>query len=196
MDQIKYREIIDYAEKNIRKAIESIPPKLDSMETGFPVKLASAKLSPLNKLGRLYDAMESMHSHLSNFTACKAGCSNCCYYPVTISAVEIEYIEKNEGLKRSSIVIAKPSVEYRGIACSFLKAGKCSIYSSRPFACRNLVSIAESSTICDVKYAFDHELPILHFSGFSAAYDMVRVEAGCGDKLIDIREAFRSRRGI
>jgi hypothetical protein len=190
MDQLEYLEINDYAERNSKKAISSIPNKLMSTQKDLPKRLAGSKLNPMSKLHRLYEAMDSMIIHLNKFSACKSGCSNCCYYPVTISDIEISFIEKREKIRRNLSPSKNPEDAHRGVACVFLDDGKCSIYSSRPFACRNLLSMAQSSKICDPKYAFDYEMPILQFGGFKQAFDLIRFEAGCGDEPYDIREAF------
>lgn len=190
MDEIEHKEIVDYASCNAERVISNIPKDLEEMEIKLPGKLRASKLSTLNKLARLYDAMNKMGKYLHKSTACSSGCSNCCHYPVTVSSVEAKYIRKNEKVK----LIKKPpnpnANAHRGVPCIFLKRGKCSIYESRPFVCRKLVSMARTNKICDVKYAFEYPLPMIDLLGFKEAYGDIRMESGDAHAPYDIRDLF------
>ncbi|WP_049722421.1 YkgJ family cysteine cluster protein [Gilvimarinus polysaccharolyticus] len=190
MDNIEYIEIIDFATTNSQSAINSIPKHLELMESNLAGKLAGSKINTMNKLRRLYDAMDKMSAYLDKYSACKSGCSNCCYYPVTISDIEVKYIEKNEHLKRARVIPKSSKDKYKGAACTFLKDGKCSIYSSRPFVCRHMLSMAKTSKVCEPKYAFDYTLPLIRFDGFRSAYDLIKIESGQEINIYDIRDIF------
>ena len=192
MDKIEYQEIVDYTTSNCKRAIANIPAHLEKMETYLPDKLQSAKISPIKKLARLYDAMEIMAEYLDGFTACSSGCSNCCHYPVTVSGVEADFIKKNEKLRINNNPSEPHPSKYRGVPCVFLKEGKCSIYRSRPFACRNMVSMAKTNKICDVRHAFDNNVPMLAQLGFKKSYEMIRNESGDVHAPYDIRDLFKA----
>lgn len=87
--------------------------------------------------------------------ACRSGCSYCCYFKVTVKAVEVhqivDYVNRNFEPKHISSVVdrAKQNVEEaNGLTyeqhlatnqrCPFLVDDTCSIYPVRPTNCRNM----------------------------------------------------------
>jgi Fe-S-cluster containining protein len=192
LDKIEYQEIVDYTTSNCKKAIANIPVHLEKMESLLPEKLKSSKISPVKKLARLYEAMDIMAEYFDGFTACSSGCSNCCHYPVTVSSIEADFIKKNEKIRFNKNPPENTPSKYKGVPCVFLKGGRCSIYKSRPFACRNMVSMAKTDKICDVRYAFDNNLPMLAQLGFKKSYDMIRIESGDIHAPFDIRDLFKA----
>lgn len=193
MDKIEHKEIVDYATTNAELVIARMPINLNEMEVNLPAKLRASKLNPLKKLSRLYEAMDKMAEYLHDFTACSSGCSNCCHYPVSVSSVESEYIRKNEAVKFNKNASTPNTSIHKGVPCIFLEGDKCSIYRSRPFACRNYVSIAATNKSCDVKYAFEYSLPIIALSGFKEAYDSIRIQSGDAHAPCDIRDVFTTK---
>lgn len=89
--------------------------------------------------------------------ACKAGCAFCCHYKVEARAHEVlvakEFIEKNFSAEERAGLLAKLNANatlirtltpeqhlVTNIACALLDNNQCSIYSARPFRCRNFHS--------------------------------------------------------
>jgi len=114
--------------------------------------------------------------------ACKKGCSHCCYVWVSATAPEVLYISKI--VKRmGALAIERVREAHRRTkeydfdtrhqhphACPMLEDDVCSIYGSRPFACRFAAS--GSAEICARAY---HDLsnesiptPTTHMKGSSA----------------------------
>ena len=181
------KESINYANRNRDKMLYCFPANLSKKESRIFTRLSKSKRSPEKKLESLYDVVEELHSFVSKFTPCKKGCSSCCHYKVSISEIEIRYIENNEGIRRLKKL--KLDKNYHGDACPFLVANKCSIYSSRPYACRNHVVFNESDYWCHPDLCNDIELPLISFSEVKKSYDLIRRTSESYEQY-DIRQVF------
>lgn len=106
------------------------------------------------KLKKLYELLDDYVSHVSHITPCHKGCSACCHEQVIVFEIEADYIQKNTGHKKIASNLLQITTKVMGAhtPCPFLQGGACSIYQFRPLACRNHVSILESSSLCDFKY--------------------------------------------
>ena len=81
---------------------------------------------------------------------CKRGCSWCCRVPVTVTAVEMQYIHDTLGIDAHHLKKGEEKeLEPDGTPCPFLKNGECSIYDSRPFNCRVFASMDDPSNCID-----------------------------------------------
>lgn len=81
---------------------------------------------------------------------CKRGCSWCCRVPVTVSAVEVQYIRDMLGIEANHLLKGQhKELEPDGTACPFLKNGECSIYEARPYNCRVFASMDDPSNCID-----------------------------------------------
>ena len=86
--------------------------------------------------------------------ACKAGCAYCCHYKVEVMAHEMflikDYLQKNWQTSRIKYLLNEAEENAKtirsltqeqhlttNIKCVFLVNNQCSIYSVRPFKCRN-----------------------------------------------------------
>jgi Fe-S-cluster containining protein len=111
--------------------------------------------------------------------ACKAGCAYCCYYKVEVKAHEVfaikDHMQKIFSAAQIEQVLGEAEINARLIAtltqeehvatnikCPFLRDNTCSVYSVRPFKCRNFHSTNAHS--CEQSYADPSNLAIT--SGF------------------------------
>lgn len=113
---------------------------------------------PLIALEKSYqrhtDLIASTTEHSTEKPACRAGCGFCCYYKVEAQAHEIflvkDYIVKHftsekvaqliEALEVNARIIRSVTPEQHlttNIKCVLLENDQCSVYSARPFRCRN-----------------------------------------------------------
>jgi Fe-S-cluster containining protein len=175
------------AQNNFNLLVAEMPERLSRKEDGFSDKLARSKRTPIRKLESLYEAMNELYEFSSKYTPCKKGCSDCCHYNVTISEIEIVYIEKHSKNKRNQRFISKR--DFHGTSCPFLMKGSCSIYEVRPFVCRRHVTLTKSSTWCSPLVSNDEKFPLLNFTSIDKAYEHIRRESKSFN-LVDIREAF------
>lgn len=86
-------------------------------------------------------------------TACARGCDACCHVPVMLLSSEAEVIGREIGIPPNEVPLelrntAAPTWRGKGHACPFLKAGECSIYESRPLACRQLFNLDADAYLC------------------------------------------------
>ena len=128
---------------------------------------------------RILDQAVQQTSHIgkqatsSSRLACAEGCCFCCYQPVDITPPEAlamaaylrsQLVEKDFDTLRTRLTVTASSLRdlsYEAhaqakVPCALLVDGTCSVYPSRPFACRawNSTSVARCQEI------FDHGDPI------------------------------------
>lgn len=184
MDLAKEKSV---AKENFDRLVGNIPSRLAEKEDRFAAQLKRAKTKPVKKLETLYSFMNQLYAHVSKYTPCKKGCSDCCYYSVTVSEVEISHIEKNTNTKRNKAFL--PKANFHGSACPFLRQGGCSIYEFRPFVCRRHVTLTSTNTWCSPDVSNDEEFHLLSFSSVDEAFDQIRKESGSFE-VFDIRQVF------
>lgn len=175
-------------EKSIKKMTDSLPESLEKLEDDFFVKIEKSSLSPLKKLEKLYNFMDEVYTHINKYTTCKKGCSYCCSYYVTISDIEIQFIENNnKDIKRKK----QFSTDKKGVGtpCLFLKNDICSIYESRPYVCHRHVMFTPDNSVCTEDNAHIHNLQMLTWPQLDKSYDLIRAESG-SNELHDIRDVF------
>lgn len=178
------KEDQEFARAACKRLVERLPAKLIKKESSIADRLAQAKLSPLKKLEAIYELLAEIGACIAPSTPCKKGCSSCCHFAVTVSAVEVQYIEANTKHKRLKRVL--PAEDYHGQACPFLQNNSCSIYSARPFVCRRHHSLAPTPEWCAPENSFAGEFPQLKSSELEKAFDALRVSS----PVLDIRQVF------
>lgn len=178
---------IENANATYKVVASSIPKNLELKESELLEWYAKLKGNPQTKLRSLFDFMSKLYDVVNKFTPCKKGCTSCCYYPVSISDVEIKLIERETGRKRSKVTTVANT--YQGLACPFLQNNACSIYDHRPFVCRRHVTLTKTSHWCDPERANTAKFPLLKFSEVDRVFNKLIKEAGTG-MTYDIRQVF------
>lgn len=189
MNESTYKIEHEFATQTSKKVIESLPRSLAKNEENLLQRFIGSKRNSFNKLKSLYEFMDNIYQYVNKKTPCKQGCNHCCYYNVSISELEIQYIESRNGIKRNKI--HQDISDFHGTACPFLKNGSCSIYETRPFVCRRHVALASSPNWCAVEVANKYEFPLLSFSEIEKSYEYLVNESGLNLRK-DIREHFHS----
>lgn len=106
------------------------------------------------KLSELRKVAEDLGKSVSPMSPCARGCSHCCHTAVAISQAEAEVIGNEIGVTPAVTEDLKGKDytqyerTYRGVPCTFLSGSECSIYESRPMACRLLYSLEATSGPC------------------------------------------------
>ena len=171
--------------------IVSIPKEVIQKEGAIKKKLSSENASSRSKLRKIYNLVTELMNSSGSYTACKKGCSSCCKMNVMISQEEARYIEKNTGIKFTKLAssIIHNQDKFISVPCPFLKIDTCSIYDSRPLACRQHVSFDSTSYWCDPERLAEVEFSLVKFSGAEDALMEVS-KITSGGVLADIRDFF------
>jgi Fe-S-cluster containining protein len=150
--------------------------------------------------------------------ACKAGCAYCCHYKVEVMAHEMllikDYLLKNwqalqiknlltEAEENAQIIRSLTQEEHltTNIKCPFLVDNQCSVYSVRPFKCRNFH--ATNANACEQSFNDPANLSIennfveaiamfgnAHSQGFEAAVKNTGLDARAYDFTTALLEVF------
>ena len=137
-------------------------------------------------LRKLYTFMDELYGYVQNYTPCRKGCSFCCFIPISITELDVFFIERSLRIPRNEKKLAiLPETP-----CPFLVSNSCSIYMYRPFVCRKNVTFDNSPKWCHVKVGANAAMPTAQFNSIDWAYYHL-VNASGADKIYDIREIFR-----
>lgn len=142
------------AHQNFDALVAQFPWMLDLTDEVMKIVRANAGVrSKFNQLTLLADRVAAA---ISTIAACRRGCSHCCNISVAISSFEAEKIAEVTGIRPAAL---KSSVRPETVAadnykkpCPFAtQNGECSIYDTRPLACRLHFNISESPFFCDTQ---------------------------------------------
>lgn len=172
------------ARKNLEKLSTVLPPDLQIQEEQQLSTFSLLAGTSLSKLYELYLFMDKLYTPLHHITPCKKGCSHCCRMPVSVSALELEYM-KNRCRKLASHIGQVSS--HTNSPCPFLAKGACSIYQVRPYLCRKHVTMTPSSYWCHPDRNAV-KVPQLLFTETFRVYDQILKESGHLGRVFDIRE--------
>jgi Fe-S-cluster containining protein len=126
-------------------------------------RLVAVRQSPSSTIKAFRDLADRIAGAISPRAVCRSGCSHCCNIAVVITSAEASVIGKEIGI--APIEAKKPKGGARklrsyekkvvernfGVPCPFLKDDSCSIYDSRPIACRLHFNIGHSSFFCSTE---------------------------------------------
>lgn len=104
------------------------------------------------KIRFLRQATEYLEQAAAGIAPCKDKCSHCCHIPLLISQAEMDVIAKETGVKvkRPAQYSAAANMQYFQQPCPMLKNNRCSIYASRPIACRIHYNLDRDDILCRV----------------------------------------------
>jgi Fe-S-cluster containining protein len=93
---------------------------------------------------------EYLEKAMQGVAPCKDKCSHCCSMPVMLSQAEADLIAKETGHKLNKDVTYSTTakMEHDRTPCPFLKNDTCSIYHSRPIACRVHYVLDKDNLLC------------------------------------------------
>lgn len=183
---ITYEDARLLADENQHKIVAAIPVRLVDKEDHFLERILKAKAGPQKKLEILYSLMDELAEVMDPFTPCKKGCAACCHYGVSISTLEVAYIEKHTRHRR--LKKGLESQDFHGEPCPFLTNDMCSIYAARPFVCRRHNALTPNSYWCHPERS-DRPFPKIGFTNINLAFEVIRQEANAREPS-DIRQYF------
>lgn len=153
---------------------------------------SQARIGKDTKLGRLRFLAGNFSQVFSVHTACSSGCTHCCHIGATVPRSEAQLIAKRTGAKLREPThvhdILTPPVAnaYTGTACTFLKAGRCSIYAQRPMVCRTLINMDSVDVLCRLVPGMQVPVPYLNTQDIQAFFGSLVFKDDCAD----VREWF------
>lgn len=179
------KEAQKYAEGNYKNMAKDFPVFLRKAEAKIFKNLKKINRPAIIKLKKLYLFMDQFYDHIHKYTPCKQSCCHCCFYSISVSNIEVLYIENTYKIKGKNVAIPLKIIE--GTPCCFLENTLCSIYDARPFVCRRHVILAADNRWCphDSEYTF----PMISFPEIDRSYERVLLESK-SIELHDIREVF------
>lgn len=181
-----YKAARKIAEENLRKIENLLPRSLAIREEQIFNTMRFSGKSYVKQLEKLYSLMDDLYSFFRQYTPCKKGCSYCCNIQVSVSPLEVEYIEHSTGIKRAlNLGIG----EFFGTPCPFLDNNICSIYKYRPFVCRRHNALFNDPEWCNLDLCNRYTFPQVRFSEIEKSYQLILVKSGAS--LMDIRQCFQ-----
>ena len=173
------------ANDNYYACIGQIPRSLIIREKKLFKFINKSNNDPIKILRKLYAFMDDINAFVQNYTPCKKGCSNCCRIPISVTELDVYFIERSLRIRRNEINLAiLPETP-----CPFLLSNSCSIYMYRPFVCRRNVTFDNSSKWCHAKMGKNAAMPSLQFDRIERAYHHLANRSGA-NQIFDIRAIF------
>ncbi|RXJ73705.1 hypothetical protein CS022_08185 [Veronia nyctiphanis] len=185
------RETQLVAKTKLEMLTKIMPKKLVLMTQHCQQVIDNTSPDPSVQLIALYQLMNEVYEFIDNFTPCHKGCNHCCCYEVSLSEIEIRFIEDNTGIKRKqdreNIKLGKGV--FHGKPCPFLTEEGCAVYPVRPYVCRRHVTVAPDNTCCDTNLSQTVLLPVVRFEQIDEVFGEICKRYGHTER-IDIRQVF------
>lgn len=161
--------------------------------------IVTANLTHRQRYLRLRALADRIQAAVEPEAACHRGCSACCTIQVEMSGWEARLLTQELGL--TLLVPDKPhdaagkASQLLGAACGFLKDGQCSIYASRPLACRLHHSLGPNAAMCQSDVPLENSIvPRLNLRIYWLGYAMCSAGTAVGDIADFLAQARRSTR--
>lgn len=173
------------AENNYRACLRQMPRSFITSQKKLFKMIKKSNFDPIKMLEKLYSYMDDLNRYVQGYTPCKKGCSNCCCIPISVTELDVYFIERSLGISRNiQKLLILPE-----IPCPFLVSNACSIYRYRPFVCRKNVTFDTSSRWCHAKVGANAPMPTLQLNSIEQIYYHLANLNGA-NTLFDIREIF------
>lgn len=173
--------------------LAALPAELNALDDQIEAALSRENASPKSKLGKVYRLADTAAAAAEPYVACRKGCSACCKMNVSISSVEAERLAVVSRRKMQTLhrPIKHEEGRFAGVPCPFLTEDVCSVYDSRPYACRAHFSFDQDSYWCQPERAYVGGMRMVRLGGAGAAYTSIALATKLGG-FADIRDFFPS----
>lgn len=193
MDEPEQIIEVSIREADARRAafLAAVPKSLLTREDALTSDVARENASARSKLRRVYSVMDEISAYRADHVACRRACSACCRMNITITSLEAGFIAASTGRAAAQIIttIAHAQDKFVGRPCPFLVAEECSIYDSRPLACRKHASYFTTEKWCSPPYLNSVKAPLVRFGGLDEALTVLSTRRG-SPVFADIRDFF------
>lgn len=186
------------AEARARQITARLAPQTRELEALANQALRATKTA--TKIAALRSMMRLVHVAARDIAACGRGCSSCCHQAVLLNAEEAAYIGAEIATKPQKVAHfvkqGKTKAEadkHYGDPCPFLVDQQCSIYESRPLACRTLYNLDADALLCTVVPGDAPQVPYLDHRQFTEviAFSFMKT----AHRFADIRDFFPNGKG-
>jgi len=214
LDQVQARWDALRASNDLQARSERVQAEMDPDAFDRMMTAASRAKSSGQRVLWLHRAADVVAGAVSRAkaSACKKGCDHCCHIPVSLSRSEATHLAAVSGkqmaaapahavrvsseLEQLRSGIAPGGAESQrwrhhiGQACPFLSHGECSVWATRPLACRYYYSMDMDDLLCNLLPDQQGvEVPQLNVLAFTA---MSWGILGLNQDAADIRDWFPS----
>jgi len=179
------------------KVANAIKAGVDPAEHNALIAKVHRATSPKAKVILLRELADGLNAAAAPHVACSKGCSHCCHMPVLVGATEAAQIAKDIGVPMAKPEFSFPperDLAFDGVPCTFLVDGACSIYNSRPYACRTHLIVDRDETLCEIFPGVEIISPMLRVDTYDKAYVHAFGEAEWS-QMADLRRFFPKGRG-
>jgi len=150
----------DYVPARIASFMDRTAPHMPHVVRKLET-IRQSRRTTRQRLRELWKVADSVISNVSGLVACKRGCSHCCHCPVSISKQEAALVGHLVGRTPVDAPARKDSKHiewgYHN-PCPFLRDGACSIYESRPLACRTFFNLDVDDLLCQLQPSLDVQM--------------------------------------
>lgn len=153
LKDVRDRESDPKTQENAIKKVKDLISKLDPQSNKMErlIKQSSQETTPKRKLQKIRELINVINDSLQGVSACRSGCSQCCHIPVLMTQTEADIIAEEIGVTaKNPSYIRESNMALVGQPCTFLKDTQCSIYESRPLACRLCHNMDEDALLCEL----------------------------------------------
>lgn len=144
-----FDQVEEQANKNLSRM--STTSNLTELKLEF-LHTLQMPIAARGRLNRALKVADKISAEVTPYSACKNGCSYCCHTSVAVSTIEAQMIGEVIGkapLKAPARMSREETGHYHRQPCPFLSNGECSIYDSRPMACRFMFNMADVPYYCN-----------------------------------------------
>lgn len=195
LEEVREREASQETYRTASANAAKIGARIDDVTQRRLREQAIKAKSTTAKLYLMRDLAAELAKAAEGVVACKSGCDHCCKMATCVSVQEAQLIARETGAKlhtpKQYNHFDAMRKQFEGVPCTFLKDGRCSIYASRPYACRIHYTMDRDSMLCEIRPGEKIRAPHLNTTDYEKTY----VQAlGNGNPLsmqyADIREFF------
>ena len=178
---------------------DAIADRIRKTAINTVAQMAQDAQEPAHKAFYMHLVLDTLAKATEGIVPCKSGCSHCCNMATLITAQEAQALAKASGRDMtmpSSDKFNRLEDEdvriYNGVACPFLIENKCSVYASRPHACRVHYSLDRDNLLCQIVPGKEIRTPTLNTMQYTML--SVAIQGNPLDlKYADIREFFPTK---
>jgi uncharacterized protein len=176
--------------------------KIDRLNSTLPIQRLIVEAINLvespapfeGRAARLLEIVKEIAAPVAPLAICRRGCSHCCYQAVSITSQEAKRIAHATGRAMQN----RPRTEsakamrkrYSGKPCPFLTDGDCTIYETRPMACRLHFNMGDDPSVCDIINRPGARVTLFNVDPLN--FVIAALHHNAGSIIADIREFFPS----